>query len=135
NAVREYDELEIKTLYTMKQSLLFLICLIAISTSSFGNPAIAPPRDAPLPIGIAITLVDDVSCHGESDGSATILVTDLALLTSYSYEIKNSADEVIQSGDQALLANLISNLLDLNLGLTIRAENLPADTYTFSWTT
>src|SRR5690554_779957 len=125
----------IKTLIIMKQALLFFISYFAFVIGSSGTDLPDHDAELPLPLDIVIPLVDDVSCHGESDGSATIIITGLSTLRSYSYEVTNASGDVIDSGDKALLANLIGNLLNLDLGLTIRVEDLPAGTYTFKWTT
>lgn len=118
----------------MKTHVPILFILLMTAVVSFGNNLSKVTYEAPLPLDLTVSLVDDVSCHGESDGSATIVIAGLSSLTAYSYEVTNADDEVIQSGDEGLLEDLLEDVLDLNLGLTIRVEDLPAGTYTFSWT-
>lgn len=114
--------------------LFFIFIILNNAVYLFGNDYSREKVEAPPIIDISLPLVDDVSCHGESDGSATIVIAGLSSLTSYSYKVTNEANDIIQSGDEGLLKDLLKDLLNLNLGLTIRVENLPAGKYTFSWT-
>ncbi|GAA5221925.1 hypothetical protein GCM10025777_25550 [Membranihabitans marinus] len=101
--------------------------MLAIAEPNSSGDDVKPNLD------LTLSLVSDVSCYGESDGSATIVIAGLSSLFKYSYEVKNSAGDVVQSGTEGLLDNLLEDLLDLNTGLTVRVENLAADDYTFIW--
>ncbi|WP_236980444.1 T9SS type A sorting domain-containing protein [Membranihabitans maritimus] len=127
----------------MKTHLPFLFIFLMASVCVFGNNS-PGNLEADLPVlDLGVPLVDDVSCHGESDGSVTILVAGLSLLGNYEYELtKDGVSEPIKEGGQGLISNLLDGLLEededldiLNLGLTVRAEDLSAGDYTFSWTT